>query len=87
MKAIVSMSECTEMYAKKRLPAIPGTMVRHIPWMVICDLAGKLRIKITGKQKLWVSHIWILASDRLLEGFDNWLYNRRQKKKQSGGLK
>ena len=50
MKAIVSMSECTEIYAKKRLPAIQGTMVLHLPWMVICDLAGELRIKTAGKQ-------------------------------------
>lgn len=50
MKAIVSMSECTEMYAKKRLPIIPGTTVLHLPWMVICDLAGELRIRTAGKQ-------------------------------------
>lgn len=50
VKAIVSMSECTEGYAKKRLPAIPGTTVLHLPWMVICDLAGELRMKTAGKQ-------------------------------------
>lgn len=50
VKAIVSMSECTEGYAKKQLPAIPGTTVLHLPWMVICDLAGELRMKTAGKQ-------------------------------------
>ena len=50
VKAIVSMSECTEMYAKKRLPTIQGTTVLHLPWMVICDLARKLRMKTAGKQ-------------------------------------
>lgn len=50
VKAIVSMSECTEGYAKKRLSAIPGTTVLHLPWMVICDLAGELRMKTAGKQ-------------------------------------
>lgn len=50
VKAIVSMSECTEGYANKRLPAIPGIMLLHLPWMVICDLAGELRIKTAGKQ-------------------------------------
>lgn len=50
VKAIVSMSECTGEYAKKRLPMIPGTMVLHLPWMVICDLAGELQMKTTGKQ-------------------------------------
>lgn len=50
VKAIVSMSECTEEYAKKRLPAILGTTVLHLPWMVICDLAGELRMKTAGKQ-------------------------------------
>lgn len=50
MKAIVSTSECMEMYAKKRLPAIQRITVLHLPWMVICDLAGGLRIKTAGKQ-------------------------------------
>lgn len=50
VKAIVSMSECTEWYAKKRLSAIPGTTVLHLPWVVICDLAGELRLKTAGKQ-------------------------------------
>lgn len=50
VKAIVSMSECTEDYAKKRLPTVPGTTVLHLPWMTICDLAGELRMKTAGKQ-------------------------------------
>lgn len=50
VKAIVSMSECTEEYAKKRLPVIPMITVLHLPWMVICDLAEELRIKSAGKQ-------------------------------------
>lgn len=50
VKAIVSMSECTEEYAKKRLPVIPMITVRHLPWMVICNLAEELRIKSAGKQ-------------------------------------
>ena len=35
VKVIVSMSECTEEYAKKRLPVIPMITVLHLPWMVI----------------------------------------------------
>lgn len=50
VKAIVSMSECTEDYAKKRLPTVLGTTVLHLPWMTICDLAGELRMKTAGKQ-------------------------------------
>lgn len=50
VKVIVSMSECTEDYAKKRLPTVPGTTVLHLPWMTICDLAGELRMKTAGKQ-------------------------------------
>lgn len=50
VKAIVSMSECMEDYAKKRLPTVPGTTVLHLPWMTICDLAGELRMKTAGKQ-------------------------------------
>ena len=50
VKAILSMSECTEDYAKKRLPTVPGTTVLHLPWMTICDLAGELRMKTAGKQ-------------------------------------
>lgn len=50
VKAIVSMSECTEDYAKKRLPTVPGTKVLHLPWMTICDLAGEIRMKTAGKQ-------------------------------------
>lgn len=44
------MSECTEEYAKKRLPVIPMITVLHLPWMVICNLAEELRIKSAGKQ-------------------------------------
>ncbi len=50
VKAIVSMSECTEEYAKKRLPMIPGITILHLPWMEICDIAVKLRAKTAGKQ-------------------------------------
>lgn len=50
VKAIVSMSECTEDYTKKRLPTVPGTTVLHLPWMTICDLAVELRMKTAGKQ-------------------------------------
>lgn len=50
VKAIVSMSECTEEYAKKRLPVIPMITVWHLPWMVNCNLAEELRIKSAGKQ-------------------------------------
>ena len=47
VKAIVPMSECTEEYAKKRLPVVPMITVRHLPWMVICNLAEELRINRT----------------------------------------
>lgn len=50
IKAIVSMSECTEEYAKNKLPTIPGTTVLHLPWIVICNMAGELRSKTTGAQ-------------------------------------
>lgn len=50
VKAIVSMSECTEEYARDKLPAIPGTTVLHLPWIVICKFANELRIKTAGKQ-------------------------------------
>lgn len=50
VKAIISMSECTEEYAKKRLPEIPMITVLHLPWMMICNLAEELRIKSAGKQ-------------------------------------
>ncbi len=50
VKAIVSMSECTVEYAEKRLPAIPGITILHLPWMEICDISEKLRAKTAGKQ-------------------------------------
>lgn len=50
MKVIVSMSECTKGYAKKRLPVVPMIMVLHLPWMSICNLAEELQIKSAGKQ-------------------------------------
>lgn len=46
----MSMSECTEEYAKKRLPVIPMITVCHLPWMMICNFAEELRIKSAGKQ-------------------------------------
>ena len=50
IKVIVSMSECTEEYAKNKLPTIAGVTVLHLPWMVICDFARELRPKAAGAQ-------------------------------------
>ena len=76
MKAIVSMSECTEGHAKKRLPVIPGTAVLHVPWMVICDLAGELRMKSAGKQNYILGELerYIKKIMTIQNKDTNWVY-------------
>ncbi|MCM1026257.1 MAG: hypothetical protein NC432_07460 [Roseburia sp.] len=76
IKAIVSMSECTEEYAKKRRPVIPGIMVLHLPWMEICNISGKLRAKTAGKQNYILNELerYIKRIMTTQKKDTNWVY-------------
>ena len=52
-KMIVSMSECTEEYAKYNLPfeEVNGIQLKHLSWKKIYDLAGDSRYDSNNEQK------------------------------------
>jgi hypothetical protein len=50
-KMIVSMSECSDEYAKNNLPVIPGTIVKQLSWKSICNLVEKVRPNSANKEK------------------------------------
>lgn len=50
-KMIVSMSECSDEYAKINLPTVNGTAIKHLSWKKICELIEETRPLSANKEK------------------------------------
>lgn len=75
-KAIVSMSECEEKYARDKLPRIPGTKILHLSWGTICDIAKDARGKLPYSQRYILDELerYIKRIMTTQDKNTNWVY-------------